>query len=71
MEHLCGCFGYTQQAYYQRLQEQIRTSHQREAVLPAVHQCRHQLPMIGTLKLHHLLQQQGFDIGQDALFDLL
>ena len=71
IERLCGCFGYTKQAYYQRLQEQTQHSNQREEILLAVRQWRHQLPMIGTLKLHYLLQQQGLAIGRDALFDLL
>ena len=71
MERLWVCFGYTKQAYYQRLQEQTRNNKQQQAILLAVRQWRHQLPVVETLKLHYLLHQQEFTIGRDALFDLL
>lgn len=71
IERLCHCFGYSKQAYYQRLHHQYQQVQDRQLVLAAVHQWRHQLPTIGTLKLHHLLQQEGLYMGRDALFDLL
>jgi len=70
IERLCHCFGYSKQAYYQRLQHQHQQVQDRQAVLAAVRQWRHQLPTIGTLKLHHLLHQQGLYMGRDALFTL-
>jgi transposase InsO family protein len=73
---LCGCFGYTRQAYYQRLRHEEREAEQIARVLQLVrmHRCRQ--PYLGTRKLHRLINrhlvQAGEDvIGRDWLFELL
>ena len=73
---LCACFGYTRQAYYQRLHHEEREAEQIARVLQLVrmHRCRQ--PYLGTRKLHRLINrhlvQAGEDaIGRDWLFELL
>lgn len=68
---LCGALGYSKQAYYQHRADQQHKAAQRQAVREAVLDWRARLPQVGGLKLHHLLNEQGYRVGRDALFALL
>jgi len=72
---LCRLFGKTRHAYYDhhwRLQDMGLKD---EIVLQHVLDIRKKQNKIGTLKLHHMLQQplehHGIKIGRDYLFDLM
>jgi putative transposase len=72
---LCMLFGKTRHAFYDKawhLQERLETH---DIVLELVAQIRREIPRIGTPKLYHMikkpLQNQGVQIGRDALHQLL
>ncbi|GIV31545.1 MAG: transposase [Saprospiraceae bacterium] len=72
---LCDLFGISRQAYYQRLNQEIKTAFEAEIVLKEVKELRKDQRRVGTRKLYiHLqdvLRQHGIKMGRDALFDLL
>lgn len=75
VQHLCGLFGKSRQAWYKS--EQRAISHQafNALVLNFVKEERIDQSKIGTFKLQHLFNKahsdQGLFIGRDALYDLL
>ena len=74
-EKLCGLFGKTRHAYYDRLWRQNDDALQDDIVLQHVLQIREKLPRVGIRKLHYMLKpvlaSHGLEIGRDYLFDLL
>lgn len=72
---LCRLFGRTRHAYYDHQWRVQDLGLRDEIVLQHVLQIRKQQTRIGTLKLHHMLQQplqqHGIKIGRDYLFDLM
>lgn len=75
IEYICGLFGRTRRAYYDyqaRLDQSVLFN---DIVLHYVHEIRHDLPKVGTRKLHHMLtpklETHGIKIGRDGLFNIL
>src|SRR5690606_10421744 len=72
---LCRLFGKTRHAYYDHQWRFEDTSLKDEIVLQHVLEIRRKQHRIGTLKLHHMLQEplqhHGIKIGRDYLFDLM
>lgn len=72
---LCGLFGKTRQAWYERRWSTAEVSLRDSIVLKSVQEIRQQMPRIGGRKLHYLLtdtlQKHDISIGRDKLFDLL
>lgn len=68
---LCRMAGLSRQAYYQGRRERRRRSCQAEMIIAAVRSHRAELPRVGVRKLHHLLAQDGVEIGRDRLFAIL
>jgi len=68
---LCRLFGKSRTAWYKQQKSIYRKVIKQSEVLSIVSQLRKKMPRIGTRKLHYILQNQGFDIGRDALFKLL
>ena len=71
LESLCELFGKTRQAYYQSRKRLYRKHSEHLMILEAVKRIRKKMPRLGSRKLLVKLTQQGFNIGRDALFDLL
>jgi len=71
MGRLCGLFGKSRQAFYQR--QQVIYEHALEAhmIISQVQRIRQRQPRIGGRKLLYLLDKQGIKLGRDTLFDLL
>lgn len=72
---LCGLFGKSRNAYYEKsfyVSEQIQNQ---VIVLDLVNMFRSEMPRVGTRKLYHLLSpilnQQGIKMGRDTLHNLL
>ena len=72
---LCRLFGRTRHAYYDHQWRQQDLGLKDEIVLQHVMDIRKKQNRIGTLKLHHILQQplkeHGIKIGRDYLFELM
>jgi putative transposase len=68
---LCDLFGYTKQAYYKQFTHQSTRIKQQHRMKEAVLAIRHQMPRLGTRKLHFLLKTGNAMIGRDRLFELL
>lgn len=72
---LCGLFGKTRHAYYDRVWRSEDHLLRDEIVLQCVAQIRISQPRIGARKLHYLLnsslEAHKIQIGRDYLFDLL
>lgn len=72
---LCGWFGVTRQAYYQKNWEQTFTSIEDHLIVQQVKDIRENHPRIGTRKLYEMLQpflmEHQIKTGRDALFNLL
>lgn len=72
---LCGLFGKTRHAWYDRQWREQQDVFTDEIILQAVQKVRQQLPRVGTRKLQELitpeLSAHGIDVGRDYLFDLL
>ena len=71
LETLCGLFGKTRQAYNKNRKQVYKKRSEQELVLEAVRRIRKKMPRVGSRKLLVRLLEQGFQIGRDALFDLL
>jgi len=71
LETLCGLFGNTRQAYNKNRKQVYKKRSEQELVLEAVRRIRKKMPRVGSRKLLVRLLEQGFQIGRDALFDLL
>lgn len=71
---LCGLFGVTRQAYYQRQRQVYREAVHEDLLLALVAEIRADQPRIGGRKLLHMINPQlepALQVGRDALFDLL
>lgn len=72
---ICGLFGRTRQAWYKHQRKVDDTDVSQAIVLAHVREVRQDIPVIGTRKLHYLLQpvlqQHQIQIGRDKFFDLL
>lgn len=68
-------FGISKQAYYQRIQADIKKAIEQEIVLLEVDRIREKMPQTGTRKLYEylkpILKEKGIKMGRDALFNLL
>ncbi|HXB07481.1 MAG TPA: IS3 family transposase [Puia sp.] len=75
MKVLCGLFGKTRHAWYDRQWREQQEVFTDEIILQAVHKIRQQLPRVGTRKLQELIAPElathGIEVGRDYLFDLL
>lgn len=73
--HLCRLFGVSRQAFYHRQHYAQRVRGPALLVLDLVLAFRHEIPGLGTRKLHLLLQQplaaSGIKTGRDKLHQLL
>lgn len=72
---LCGLFGKSRQAWYQRTQAQEEAAFQHQIIKQWVEAIRKDLPRLGGKKLYFLLEEKisthHFSCGRDKLFDLL
>lgn len=72
---LCGLFGKTRHAWYDRQWREQQEVFTDEIILQAVQKIRQQLPRVGTRKLQELIAPElaahGIEVGRDYLFDLL
>lgn len=74
IDTLCGLFGYTRQAYYQRVNYNYKEQVKAEILLQLIHQERKLLPRLGGKKLLSNIQPglpAELQIGRDAFFDFL
>ena len=71
VEAVCSFFGHTRQAYYQRQHRTFKTFIQEQLILDEVRQIRKRQPRVGARKLTLTLQNRGFRLGRDRLFDIL
>lgn len=72
---VCRYFGYSRQAYYQRIKEACRVEVGKDMILKMVNKIRRFNPKMGGKKLYHLLKEDIHQIdesmGRDKFFDLL
>jgi len=74
MSDLCGLFGKSRQAYYQRSKYECKEKIKTEIMLQLVEKERSIMPRIGARKLLFLIQPRLPDelhMGRDAFFDFL
>lgn len=75
MSEFCKLFGYTRQAYHQQLRRLGIKRVEERMLLDQVLLIRREMPMIGTRKLHYLLEPlreiESIKCGRDKLFSLL
>ena len=75
VSRICKYFGYSRQAYYQRIREVIREEVGKGMILTMVHGIRRYNPRMGGKKLYSLLKDDIHKInegmGRDKFFDLL
>ena len=74
MDTLCGLFGKSRQAYYQRNKHVYREAVKEEILLQMVEKQRRQMPRLGGRKLLHLIQPLlvgEMSLGMDSFFDFL
>lgn len=71
----CSLFGYSRQAYYQRLKEQEKDAFQEELIVQEVLRYRKLQKRIGARKLyglmHNFFTNHGINMGRDAFFNTL
>lgn len=71
---LCGLFGKSRQAYYQRNKHVYKEAVKEEIVLQMVEHQRKEMPRLGGRKLLHLIQPLlvgEMSLGRDSFFDFL
>lgn len=72
---LCGLFGKTRHAFYDREWHQKEKLNNELQVLEMIHMIRREMPRIGTRKLYYMLQEfyqeHNIKMGRDALHTLL
>ena len=74
MDTLCGLFGKSRQAYYQREKHVYREAVKEEILLQMVDRQRKQMPRLGGRKLLHLIHPLlvgEMSLGRDSFFDFL
>lgn len=68
---ICVFFGRTRQAFYKRQQRSVRAFIQEQQIIAEVRRIRSKQPKVGGRKLLKDIQNLGFTIGRDQLFDML
>ena len=72
---LCGLFGVSRQAFYRHWAKQDYQAHEQGIVVDLVRRIRKSHPVIGTRKLHLMIQDElkrhQVKMGRDKLYDLL
>lgn len=75
IKKLCGLFGKTRHAYYDKQWREQQDIFSDEIILQTVQKMRRQLPRVGTRKLQELIAPElaahQIEVGRDYLFDLL
>ena len=75
MQTLCGLFGVSRQAWYEKQKRRQKAELQSTLVLDEVRRLRVDLPSVGAEILHHQLadfrQQHGIKLGRDKFIKLL
>lgn len=75
LKTICGLFGKTRQGWYHLFQHKDHKALKNKLVLEMVKKIREELPMLGTIKLLHMLESKlkvhHLSIGRDTLFSLL
>jgi len=75
ISRLCGLFGVSRQSFYQYWAKQDYQAHEQRIVLDLVRKIRKSHPVIGTRKLHLMIQDElkshQVKMGRDKLYDLL
>lgn len=73
LERLCGLFGKSRQAFYERNQIKADQSMQQDFLLHRVRSLRRQAPGLGGLTLYRILKAQwpGIPVGRDRFYSLL
>jgi len=71
VEAVCRFFQNTRQAYYQRQHRTFKTFIEEQLVIDEVRLIREKQPKVGGRKLILDLQDKGFQLGRDRLFDIL
>ena len=75
MDEICGWFGITRQAHYQKLQRQKEREQAETKLVDMVKSIRHHHPRMGGRKVLHKLRSrmshEGILTGRDKFFDLL
>ncbi len=75
METLCGLFGVSRQAWYEKQKRSQKADLTGAMVLAEVRRLRLDLPSVGAEILHHQLtdfrQQHGIKLGRDKFTKLL
>jgi len=72
---ICKLFGKSRQAWYDQCRSSTEEQLTAALVLKLVEEIRQQLPRVGVIKLHAMLQESfkahGIKMGRDALYELL
>ena len=63
--------GRRRQSFYKRQEETVKTLIEEQLIISQVRQIRKEQPKVGTCKLCLDIQELGFKIGRDKLFNLL
>ncbi len=74
LDILCGLFGKTRQAYYQKMNYDYKECVAESIILDKVAEIRKDMPKVGGRKLWQEINDSmpvGLKVGRDALFDLL
>ena len=74
MEVLCGLFGKTKQAYYKHKRKTFSESEVEQEILSIVATYRAEMPLIGGLKLYHIVRSvlgDALGMGRDKFLNLL
>ena len=75
METLCGLFGISRQAWYEKQKRHQKADREQAVLLAEVRRLRLDLPSVGAEILHHQLtdfrQQHGIKLGRDKFAKLL
>jgi len=75
LARLCGVFGKSRQTYYERMANSEQKRMEIQLVVDLIHLRRKEMPRLGGLKLHYLLQvdfkSHNLKIGRDKFFTLL
>lgn len=72
---ICSLFGKSRQGWYDSQQRASEGGGEETLVLKLVDEIRHEMPRLGTQKLHYMLQdkftEHGVKLGRDRFYDLL
>ena len=75
MQILCGLFGKSRHAYYEAQWQQKQETLEEAIILELVYELRLTMPLLGTRKLYHMIQEEMhrhcIKLGRDKFFELL